>query len=75
MAAERQSEELRRARDDLHAVQAARAQLQRNLHDAVLQRLYAAALHARRTWQTAGRGESVAAEELGVQVGELDAAS
>jgi signal transduction histidine kinase len=72
--AEQQSAELARARDDLHAVQAARAQLQRNLHDAVLQRLYAAALHARRTWQTAGRGESVAAEELGVQVGELDAA-
>jgi signal transduction histidine kinase len=72
--AEQQSAELARARDALHAVQAARAQLQRNLHDAVLQRLYAAALHARRTWQTAGRGEPVAAEELGVQVGELDAA-
>jgi signal transduction histidine kinase len=72
--AEQQSTELARARDDLHAVQAARAQFQRNLHDAVLQRLYAAALHARRTWQAADRGEPVPAPELRVQVTELDAA-
>lgn len=64
--------ELSRARDELHAVQAARTQLQRNLHDAVLQRLYAAALHARRTWQAASRGESVQVHELGIQVSELD---
>jgi signal transduction histidine kinase len=70
--AEKLSRELSRARDELHAVHAARTQLQRNLHDAVLQRLYAAALHARRTWQAASRGESVQVHELGIQVSELD---
>lgn len=74
LRAEALSTELSRARDDLRAVQAARDQLQRNLHDAVLQRLYAAALHARQTWQAAVRGEPVAGEELATQVSELDAA-
>lgn len=72
LAAEQQSRELQRARDNLHSVQAARQQLQRNLHDAVLQRLYAATLHARRTQQSAGRGEPVSAGELEQHVGELD---
>ncbi len=74
VVAERQSRDLGRARDDLHAAQAARAQLQRNLHDAVLQRLYAAALHARINWQTAARGEPVRVADLGMQVSELDEA-
>ncbi len=74
LRAESLSTELSRARDDLRTVQTARQQLQRNLHDAVLQRLYAAALHARQTWQTAVRGEPVATEELATQVSELDAA-
>lgn len=73
-AAERQSVELVRARDDLHAVLAARDQLQRNLHDAVLQRLYAVALHARRCWQSVVRGERVAPADLEMQVSELDEA-
>lgn len=72
--AEELNAELSRARDDLRTVQAARDQLQRNLHDAVLQRLYAAALHARQTWQAAVHGKPVASEEIASQVSELDAA-
>lgn len=72
--AEELSAELVRARDDLRAVQVARTQLQRNLHDAVLQRLYVAALHARKTWQSASRGGPVLTDELANQVAELDSA-
>lgn len=72
--AEELSRELSHARDELHAVQAARSRLQRNLHDAVLQRLYAAALHARQIWQFASRGREVTAQDLSIQVTELDEA-
>lgn len=64
---------LRTANERLAASIEDRQRLQRNLHDAVLQRLYGATLHARRTQQSAGRGEPVSADELEQHVSELDA--
>lgn len=72
--AETQNAELSRARDDLQEIQRARQQLQRNLHDSVLQRLYAASLHARRLCQASERGEAVPPVDLRTQVTELDGA-
>ena len=72
--AEFQRAEVERARDAMRVAEEERQRLRRNLHDAVLQRIYVAALHARRTANDLRRLVVPRLEDVEAQASELDAA-
>jgi len=72
--AEFQRAELERARDSMRVAEEERRRLRRDLHDAVLQRIYIAALHSRRTANELRREEVPRLEDVEAQASELDAA-
>ena len=67
-----QQRDLERARDDLRAAVQARQQLNRNLHDSVLQRLYAVILQSREVRDTVAHGWIPAVSRMDRQISELD---
>ena len=69
---EAQQRELERARDDLRTAVEARQQLNRNLHDSVLQRLYAVILQTREVRDTVAHGWVPAVSRVERQISELD---
>ncbi len=69
---EAQQHELERARDDLRTAVEARQQLNRNLHDSVLQRLYAVILQTREVRDTVAHGWVPAVGRVDRQISELD---
>lgn len=72
--AEHQRTEVERAREAMRVAEGERRRLRRDLHDSVLQRLYIAALHARRTGNDLRRLIVPRLEDVEAQAAELDAA-